>query len=150
MKAAGLVFIVIAAFVLQMKVSLFGVAPALTAVVAYSFGIKSGATRGMFFGSLIGIVEDSISGNMLGPNLLGKGMVGFFASFSSGSVFRWTPLLGVISLFILTVLDGLVVFLARTLFQTMPTSPSSALLILLLQGLLNACVGFFIKPRNVE
>jgi rod shape-determining protein MreD len=150
MKTAVMLLGVLAAFIVQTKVSLFGVSPDLTAVAAYYFGIKNGATKGMSLGSLIGMIEDSVSGNILGPNLLGKGVVGFFSSFSSGSVFRWTPFLGMVSIFFLTVLDGTIVFLSRSLFQTPPTSLRAALLILVAQGLLNIPVGFFIRPHNAD
>ncbi len=150
MRTAVIVLGVLAAFIVQTKLSLFGVSPDLTAVAAYYFGIKNGATKGMSLGSLVGIIEDSISGNILGPNLLGKGVIGFFSSFSSGSVFRWTPFLGMVSIFLLTVLDGVIVFLSRSLFQTPPTSLGAGLLILAVQGLLNLPLGFFIRPRNAE
>lgn len=150
MKAVWVSVGVVAALVIQSQISLFGVTPNMTAVAAYYLGIKSGAGRGMVFGSIIGIIEDSLGGNMLGPNLLGKGMVGFFASFSSGSLFRWTPLLGMISIVVLTVMDGAVVFISRNIFGTSPGPLSTGMLTLLAQGLLNLGIGIFIKPRNVD
>jgi rod shape-determining protein MreD len=150
MKRVWLLVCVVAAFVIQSQVSLFGVAPNLTVVVAYYLGIKGGAARGMALGSIIGIIEDSVGGSILGPNLLGKGMVGFLASFSSGSLFRWTPLLGMISILALTAMDGAVVFLSRSIFGTSPGSLSRGILILLAQGFLNLILGIFIKPQNVD
>ncbi|HWR59572.1 MAG TPA: rod shape-determining protein MreD [Thermodesulfovibrionales bacterium] len=150
MRLVGLLFGVALALVLQMKVSVFGVSPDLTAVVAYYFGIKEGATRGIFFGSLIGIIEDSVSGVVLGPNLLGKALVGFFSSFMSGTLFRWTPLLGMVSIFVLTVLDGIVVVLSRTIFESVLFSPSRLGFVLFGQAVLNLSLGVFIRPRNVD
>ncbi len=150
MRQAWIALGAVAAFVLQTKVSLFGVAPDLTALLAYYLGITGGATRGMLLGCLIGALEDSVGGGILGPNLLGKGMVGFLSSFSSGSVFRWTPMLGVISLFLLTVTDGMVVFSSKTIFATMPSSLSTAVFVLFFQGTLNMSIGIFIKPKNVD
>lgn len=150
MRLAGLLLGVALAFIIQMKVSVFGVSPDLTAVVAYYFGIKEGPIRGIFFGSLIGIVEDSVGGMILGPNLLGKGLVGFFSSFMSGSLFRWTPLLGMVSLFVLTVMDGGVVVMSKTIFASSSSSPSNWVFAVVAQGLLNIVFGIFLRPRNVD
>lgn len=150
MKAIWLLLCLALAFVIRTKISIFGVSPDLTAVVAYYLGIKGGTTKGIFFGSIIGIIEDSIGGNILGPNLIGKGMVGFFASFSSGSLLRWTPSLGAVSLFVLTVIDNFAVLTSRTIFDTFPTSVSSGVFTLFIQGLLNLPFGIFIRPKNVD
>lgn len=150
MKAVWISVCVVAALVIKSQISLFGVTPNMTAVAAYYLGIKSGASRGLVFGSIIGIIEDSLGGNMLGPNLLGKGMVGFLASFSAGNLFRWTPLLGMITIFVLTVMDGAVGFISRNIFGTSPGPLSTGMLTLLVQGLLNLGIGIFIKPRNVD
>jgi rod shape-determining protein MreD len=138
------------AFVIQAKVSLFGVSPDLTAVVAYYFGIRGGSTKGILGGSLVGIIEDSVEGIVLGPNLLGKGVVGFFSSFIAGSLFRWTPLLGMISLFVLTVIDGVLVVSSRSIFELAPSSMSRLALVLLGQGIINMFLGILIRPRNVD
>ena len=150
MKSFFIFLCVILAFLLQIKISILGVSPDLTAAVAYYFGITGGSTKGVLFGSLIGAIEDSVGGSILGPNLLGKGLVGFFSSFMSGSPLRWTPLLGIVSLAILTLMDGSIILLSRAIFDTMPTSLSSGILTLLGQGLFNGVMGTFIRPRNVD
>ena len=144
---------VMLAFLFQTKISVLGVSPNLTAAVAYYFGITGGSTKGVLFGSLIGVIEDSMGGNILGPNLLGKGMVGFFSSFMSGmsgSLFRWTPFLGSVSLVTLTLMDGSIILLSRAIFDAMPTSLSSGIFALLVQGLFNGIIGIFIRPSNVD
>ena len=148
MKLIWLSLGVIAAFVIHAQVSLWGVPPNLTIVVAYAAGIRAGATKGLLLGAAIGVLEDSVSGNILGPNLMGKGMAGFFASFSSGSLFRWTPLLGMLSLFSLTLMDGVTVWLSRTLFETSPALFSRGLFTVLMQAVMNIAIGIFIRPRN--
>lgn len=141
---------VVLAFLLQTRISIFGVSPDLTAVVAYYFGITGGSTKGVIFGSLIGVIEDSVGGTILGPNLLGKGMVGFFSSFMSGSLFRWTPFLGAASLVILTLMDGSIILLSRAIFDAMPTSLSNGMFAFFVQGLFNGIIGIFVRPRNVD
>jgi len=150
MKTLFLVLASAAALVLQTTVTIHGFSPALTTLVAYYVGISSGAAKGTLFGSLLGMAEDSISGGMIGPNLLGKGMIGLFSSFLSGGPFRWSPLLGTLALFILTVLEGVLVFIVKGVYEAPPAPPGRAALILVLQGALNACAGVLIKPGGAD
>lgn len=150
MSALCLMSCTILAFVLQWKISIFGISPDLTATVVYYIGINSSSNRATLLGSIIGIIEDSLGGGMLGPNLLGKGMVGFFSPFVSGRPFRWTPLLGMVSIFILTVTDSLVVYLSKAIFETPPALPAAVIPTLIIQGLINLTIGAFLRPKNVD
>lgn len=150
MKLIWLFLSVLAAFIVHSQVSFWGVAPNLTVVVAYAVGIYAGPARGVLLGSAIGMLEDSITGNILGPNLLGKGMAGFLASFNTGSLFRWTPFLGMLSLFSLTLLDGVVVWSSRTIFETSPATMSRGFFTILMQGMMNITIGIFLRPHNVD
>lgn len=150
MKSIVFVVATVLALLLQTKVSIFGAAPALTVLLACYAGITGGTTKGMAAGSILGIIEDGISGGMIGPNLLGKGMAGFFSSYISGGVFRWTPLLGMLALFIFTVMDGFAVFLSRGIYETLPSSPGRMVLTLATQATLNAFAGIFMKPKGTD
>jgi rod shape-determining protein MreD len=142
--------IIVITFIVQGTVSLFYVTPNFTAVLAYYAGVKKREIKGMCIGSLIGTVEDSLSGAFLGPNLLSKGIVGYLSSFISHRIFIWTPLLGVISISAVTLTDGLIVFLSRSIFDKTPMSISNAAFIIFIQCLMNAVFGAFIKPKDGE
>jgi len=145
----ALVFFV--AFLLQAKLSLLSVAPNITALLAYYAGIKYGQNRGVIFGLLIGGIEDSLSSPILGPNMLGKGLIGFSASFFiSGGIFVWTPLLGIIAIALLTFVDNSAVFLSLSIFDKPPANPVTALFITTMQALLNSAAGMFIKPAHAD
>jgi len=150
MKTFVLLLAATASLVLQTTVTFHGLSPALTTLLAYYVGLSSGAAKGTLFGSLLGTVEDSIGGGMIGPNLLGKGIVGLFSSFLSGGPFQWSPLLGTVYAFVLTVMDGAVVFIVKGVYETFPAPPARAALILALQGVLNACAGALIKPPGAD
>lgn len=150
MKNFCLVLATIVSLVLQTELSIFGVVPALTVIVAFYVGTTAGTTKGIFFGSLIGIIEDCVAGGMIGPNLLGKGIVGFLSSFLSGGIFRWTPVLGILSILILTIMDGFIVFLSKAIYETLPAPPSRAVVTILAQGILNAFAGMLIKPKGAD
>lgn len=150
MRKIILLLIIFSAFLLESRISIFGAQPDLAAAIAYYFGLKNGETKGMLFGSFIGLIGDSLSGGILGPNILGKGMVGFLSAFMSGSFFRWTPVLGVIGISLLTALNGIIVFLSKTLFEHMPTSIPSAISIIFTAALINSLFGIFMRPQNEQ
>lgn len=150
MKYVFWALVVTSVFILQGSISLFDITPNLTAALAFYAGIKKREIKGMFLGSLIGILEDSLSGPFLGPNLLGKGLVGYLSSFIYSRFFVWTPLLGIISISVLTLTDGLVVFMSRSMFDKTPVTGGSAALIIIFQSLLNAPLGIFLRPDEYE
>ncbi len=137
-------------FIIQGSISIFDVTPNLTAVLACYAGIRKKEVKGMFFGSLIGIVEDSLSGALLGPNLLSKGLVGYFSSFVYSRFFIWTPLLGIISISALTLIDSTIIFVSRSIFDRMPVSIGAAIFIVAIQSLLNAPLGILLRPKDVQ
>lgn len=134
--------------IIQSSVSLFDVAPNLTVVLASYAGIRKGEVKGMFFASLIGIIEDSLSGAFLGPHLLSKGLIGYLSSFIYRNLFIWTPMLGIISISVLTLMDGFVVFILRSIFDKMPVSFGAAAFIITIQSLFNAPLGILLRPRK--
>ena len=135
-------------FIVQGSVSIFDVTPNFTAVLACYAGIRKREIKGMFFGAVIGTIEDSLSGSFVGPNLLSKGLIGYLSSLVYSRFFMWTPLLGMISIFVLTSIDGAVVFIARSFFDKIPVSIGSAAFIILIQSLLNAPLGILLKPKE--
>lgn len=140
--------IIFLTFLIQGSVSIFGVTPNFAAVLACYVGIKKREVRGMFLGSLIGIIEDNLASPFLGPNLLSKGLIGYLSSFVYHRFFVWTPVLGMISISVLTVADGVVVLAARSIFDRMPVDLGAAAFVILIQSLLNAPFGIFLKPKN--
>ncbi len=133
---------------LQGSVSFFDVTPNFTAILACHAGIRYGEARGLLVGSIIGTLEDSLSGSLLGPHLLGKGVTGYAAAFLSGKFFGWGPVLGIVVLFALSLLDGITVYAARSIFSASPTGIGKAAVIIVVQSLINAPFGFFVKKRS--
>jgi len=148
MKYLIWIFIIILAFIIQGSVSLYYITPNLTVVLAYYAGVKLREVKGLFLGGFIGLMEDSLTGILLGPNLLSKGLIGYFASFMYNRFLLWTPVLGITSVFVFTLADGLIVYIMQSIFAKVPVDPGTALLVISLQALLNAPFGLFIKPQN--
>jgi len=142
--------IILFTFFIEERISIFHVAPNFAALLVYYAGIRKGELEGLFLGSIVGTVEDSLSGTFLGPNLLSKGIIGFFSSFMSGSFFRWTPLLGAIGIGVLTMVDNTIVFTTRSFFDRMPTGFKAAAFKIVIQSLINIPLGLFLKPKNIQ
>jgi len=134
--------------VIQASISFLDITPNLTVVLAFYAGIKHGEIKGMFIGSFIGIIEDSLSGTLLGPNLLSKGLIGYTSSFLYSRFFMWTPLLGMVSISLFTFADSFMVFILRSIFNRMPAGTGAAFTIILIQSLCNAPLGLFLKPKK--
>lgn len=137
-------------FIIQGRLSFYDVTPNFTVVLAYFAGIREGAVKGLMIGFLIGALEDSLSGAILGPHLLSKGLVGYFSSFIAGSFFRWTPLMGILGMSLLTVFDSTFTFMSRSFFDRMPVSLGAALFIIAIHPLFNAPLGLVLKPKVME
>jgi rod shape-determining protein MreD len=138
-------------FFLQGRISVLGISPDLTVLIVYYAGIRYGETKGLLAGMVIGALEDSLSSSIIGPNLLSKGIIGFSSSFFvSGGMLRWTPFLGLFAVSFLTVVDNAMVFLAQSIFDKMPAAPASALLSAIMQSILNATAGIFIRPKHAD
>jgi rod shape-determining protein MreD len=142
------IVIVFLTIIIQASISLFDITPNLTIVLAFYAGIKYGDIKGMIIGSFIGIIEDSLSGTLLGPNLLTKGLVGYTASFLYSRFFMWTPLLGMVSISLFTFAESFMVFILRSIFNRMPAGTGAAFTIILIQSLFNAPLGLFLKPKK--
>lgn len=150
MKKLLFILLIAAAFVIEAKWKVLGVRLNLIVLFAYYTGLKYGPSRGLLVGLILGAVEDSIAGPMLGPSLLGKATAGYLAPFITYGLFIWTAPLGLVWLLLLTVLDGAISFFALSIFSYQPAPVTDALLTVLWQGLIVCPVGLFLRPRHDE
>lgn len=142
--------IILLTVLVQGSVSLIHIKLNLTVILVCYIGMKRGEVPGMFFGALIGLIEDIISGVLLGPNILSKGLIGYLSSSLYRKLFIWTPLIGAINIFSLTFLDSSIVFILRSIFDKIPVDIGTALFIIMVQSLINAPLGIFIKPKDMS
>jgi rod shape-determining protein MreD len=148
MKYLFWLVVVFFAFILQSSISILNVFPNLTVVLVSFAGIRKGEVNGMLLGSVIGMVEDSLSGTLLGPHLLSKGLIGYLSASLYRKYFVWTPLLGLITIIFITFIDGFVVFISKGFFDKFPVSFGNAAFTILIQSLINAPLGMLLKPRE--
>jgi uncharacterized membrane-anchored protein len=81
---------------------------------------------------------------------LSKGLIGYSAAFLYSKFFVWTPVLGIITIVVLTIADGFAVYAARSIFDTMPTGIGAAAFIIGIQSLLNAPLGILLKKKSEQ
>jgi rod shape-determining protein MreD len=134
--------------VIKTNITLFGVSLNLTVLIPFYFGLKRSPEKGLLAGVIVGLVEDSLSNTILGPNILSKGTVGVLSSLLSGRFFIWTPLFGIAACFAMSFLDVLIVYVSRELFFVNPGMFKHAAMRMLIQSLINAPIGYFIRPKD--
>lgn len=163
MNYAKWIFIIFLTFLLQTQFSFFHNPLTFTIVLAYYFALKSlprqskageyfgsGAEiKSAAFGAFIGLLEDILSGSVIGPNFLSKGLIGFVGVVAfTEVVFKWTPLLGIITIVLFTALDGIIVAGMRFLFTSMHINAVAAAQIVFIQALVNIPFGIILKPKK--
>jgi len=151
-------------FIVQTQFSFLHNSVNFTVVIVYLFGLRNldrVAARGYFgsrseiettaFGAFIGLTEDVLLGSLVGPGFLSKGLTGFFTSvIFSDVVFRWTRIWGMAAITAFTLLDGLILIGARSMFSDLHINSSQVLLNVLVQIVLNIPFGILLKPRIVN
>jgi rod shape-determining protein MreD len=142
------VFATLLIFVLQGGISVLGTTLNLTVILACYAGVRRRSSGGILLGALLGAIQDNLTGTILGPHMLSKGLIAYFSSGVYSRFFIWTPLLGVVSLFLLTVADGIMILSLRALSGDMPVTYSGAVLVIGLQALFNAPFGVLMKPHS--
>ncbi len=135
-------------FLLQSLLSAGSLRLNLTLLPVYYLGLRRGEVPGVAAGLPVGFLEDALSGQIIGPGMLGKGMIGVLSTYVSGSFFIWTPLLGILSIFALTVVDETVIYTSLSLFSQPPVPLRDFVVTVLIKALVNAPFGGLIRPEQ--
>jgi len=134
----------------------------LTVVVVYVFGLKSlssqtrtygfssmAGTKSALFGACIGLIEDILSGAIIGPNFFSKGIIGFASTAIFSEVFfQWTRFWGGMALFGITLFDGLIFTGLRVLFTNLHINDFVFLQGIAAPAVINAAFGIIFRPRQ--
>ncbi|GAB4390541.1 MAG: hypothetical protein Kow0025_23270 [Thermodesulfovibrionales bacterium] len=148
MRKLAFALAVVVCFVVETRLAPAGLRLNLTLLPVYWAGLRHGPARGLLTGALVGAALDSISGGILGPSMLGKGLAGYLASLMTGGLFRWTPVLGLLGLAVLTVADGAVSYASLAAFAQAPAPAGEAALAIAAQGVMNSIAGLYIRPDH--
>ncbi|MEC4684826.1 MAG: rod shape-determining protein MreD [Nitrospirota bacterium] len=147
-KIAFWTIIIAGVFLLQSVISIDIIRVNLTLLLVYYFGLRRGELQGAAVGISVGFLEDTLSGQLIGPGMLGKGLVGILPAYLSDGFFIWTPLLGMLAVFALTVVDETVVYTSLSLFSQSPAPLQDFIALTIVKALINAPFGWLIRPEK--
>ena len=138
--------IITGVFLIQSVISTELIKLNLTLLPVYYFSLKKGELQGVSLGISIGFLEDTLSGQLIGPGMLGKGLAGILPAYLSDGFFIWTPPLGMLAVFTLTVFDETVIYTSLSLFSQRPAPLPDFITLTLVKALINAPFGWLIRP----
>lgn len=156
-------FFIFLTFLIQTQLSIFHRPLNLSIVLVYFFSLKSlprshktdvyfgsrSEIKSTVFGAFVGLLEDILSGSIIGPNFFSKGLTGFLTIVVfTEVVFKWTSLLGVITIVVFTILDGVMVAGSRIIFTSINISILDALQTIAIQTIVNMPFGIILKPSK--
>ncbi len=156
-------FFIFLTFLVQTQLSVSHSLLNLTVVLVYYFSLKilprhpkmdvyfgsRSEIKGMAFGAFVGLLEDILSGSIIGPNFFSKGLTGFLTIVVfTEVVFKWTPFLGAITIIVFTILDGVMVTGFRIIFTNINISIQNALHMIAIQTVANIPFGIILKPSK--
>jgi cell shape-determining protein MreD len=161
MNYAKWAFFIFLTFLIQTQLSIFHSPLNLSVVLVYFFSLKNlprrhkadvyfgsrSEIKSTVFGAFVGLLEDILSGSIIGPNFFSKGLTGFLttAAFTE-IVFKWTPLLGAVTIVAFTLLDGVIVTGSRIIFTGININVLDALQTTLIQTVVSIPFGIIFKP----
>ncbi len=145
-----IICVIFTTIILQTFLSLWRVRLNLTILPVYFISLKRGTTEGTAFGALTGLLEDILSGGIIGPSLLSKGLSGMIISYIPGVFYYWRPMIGLVSMVLITVFDDIVVYICLSLFAGQPVPFGNFVSLTLGRALFNAPFGLFFRYRTNE
>ena len=160
MNALKWILLTVLVFLLQTQCYFIRDFSNLTVVLVYYFGLKShqrnsdrdysgskSELESVAFGVIIGLMEDVISGSIIGPGLLSKGLLGLMTPVVfTDMIFKWTPLWGVIIVIIFTLFDGMVIVCSRIMFTGIHVTGATLVQVMCVQSIMNMPFGILLRP----
>lgn len=107
---AAIIFISIQAVFFQ------GIKPDLVLILVFFYSLKCGATRGMAYGAVTGIMIDSASGIIFGPNIVSKMLTGYAIASIRQRLFQWNFFASTLLIAIFSLLDILLIQVCYEIF----------------------------------
>ncbi len=144
---AFLFYFFLALLFLSVQATIFKVIkPDFVLVLVFFYSLKYGLTRGATYGALTGLLIDSASGFILGPNILSKFLTGFIINFSiRQKLFQWNIIISTLLIAIFSLADILLVYICLKTFTGI-SFVNRPLWISIMQIVYTTAVGFILYP----
>lgn len=94
-----------------------GIKPDFILVIVCAYALKYGHAKGVAFGAFSGLLLDTASGFILGPNMLSKSLAGFIARTVRENIFNWNITINTIVVALLTVIDIFIISICHKTFS---------------------------------
>ncbi len=105
-------YVLLTFLLLSVQATVFsGVKPDFILVLVCFYSLRYGQTKGMIYGAFTGLLIDSASGIILGPNMFSKFMIGFIISSIRQKLFQWNIIVSASVIAIFSLMDILLVYL---------------------------------------
>ncbi len=147
-RAPGLILMTFAALFIETRYRPLGIGLNLTALAAYTVGMRFGHYPGMLYGAGMGLAVDGLSMDFIGPSIAGKAAAGYVASFVNRGLFTWAPVFGFFAASAVTMLDGFISYGALWAFTNKAPDATYAIVSISAQAAINGVAGYFIKPTD--
>ncbi|GAB4538160.1 MAG: hypothetical protein Fur0020_06980 [Thermodesulfovibrionia bacterium] len=105
-----IVYIIIAMLAISLQSTIFPhIKPDLALILVCLYSLRGGEIRGMVLGAIVGLLIDSVSGFIIGPNILSKSIVGFLFNIIRQKFFFWNAFLNTLMVAIFSIIDTFIV-----------------------------------------
>lgn len=138
----------ITVIIIDSLTGLYGYKTNFTLLIIYYSACIFNRERALIFAGLIGLIIDTISLKLIGPNILGFGVSVMIIVFVRIKIINWTQLFNFILGFSITIISGLINYLSFALFDTLPIEISKMLYILLIEGTINGVITYLFSVRD--
>ncbi len=110
-------YLFIALLSISVQATLFkGTRPDFVLVLVCFYSLKHGQIKGTTYGALTGLLIDSASGFILGPNILTKSLTGFFMNSIRQKLFQWNVFISTAVIGIFSFIDIFLVYICLETF----------------------------------
>lgn len=143
---AFLFYFFLALLFLSVQATIFKVTkPDFVLVLVCFYSLKYGLTRGVTYGALTGLLIDSASGFILGPNILSKFLTGFMITSIRQKLFQWNIIISTLLIAIFSLADIFLVYICLKTFADI-SFVNRPLGISIMQIVYTTAVGFILYP----
>ena len=128
------------------------VKPDMVILLVCFYTLRYGQSRGVVFGAAAGLILDSASGIIIGPNILSKASTAFLVGLIRRKVFYWSPLFNLLVVCAVSLLDIVLVRICLETFSVISYAdrlPLTALMQIVITGVFSLIMYPFFNPERV-
>ncbi|MBF0317906.1 MAG: rod shape-determining protein MreD [Nitrospirae bacterium] len=119
-----------------------------TLLVVFYLGVKCNISKAFTWAFVTGLILDSMSMRLIGPNILSKVTIVFLTYFFKTGIFNLASMLSALLCFCFTIIDAVMVYTSLSLFDTRPTQPAAAFNLISFQAVTNGIMAYFLFDKD--